>query len=53
MTRRRQTEAQAVIYDTSGDQERKLGDRRRLDAVVVLTVNDVNPMVEYICASLL
>jgi hypothetical protein len=48
MTRRRQTEAQAVIYDTSGDQERKLGDRRRLDAVVVLTVNDVDPMVEYI-----
>jgi len=47
MTGRSRTEAKAVNHDTFVDQERKLGDRRRLDAVVVLTVNDVGAMIVF------
>ena len=36
------TRAKAFHSTGSINQERKLGDRRRLDTVVVLTINDVN-----------
>ena len=35
----RRTTAKAFAKDVFIDQERKLGDRRRLDTVVVLTIN--------------
>jgi len=38
----RQTAAKASAKDVPVDQERKLGDRRRLDTVLVLTVNDAD-----------
>jgi len=40
-------DAKALVYDTSVDQERKSGDRRRLDTVVVLTVNYTNRRSEW------
>ena len=39
MIYRRQTNAKASAKDVFIDQERKSGDQRRLDTVVVLTVN--------------
>jgi|LakWasMet21_HOW5_FD_contig_51_431740_length_1171_multi_5_in_0_out_0_1 hypothetical protein len=38
----RQTAAKAFAKDVPVDQERKLGDRRRSDTVLVLTVNDAD-----------
>jgi hypothetical protein len=40
MTDARQTSAKAFVKHVFINQERKLGDRRRLDTVVVLTIND-------------
>ncbi len=42
MIYRGSTEAKAFAKDVFIDQERKLGDRRRLDTVVVLTINDLD-----------
>jgi len=42
MIYRRQTTAKAFDKDAFINQERKLGDRRCLDTVVVSTINDVN-----------
>ena len=42
MTRKRWTRAKAFHKDVFIDQERKLGDRRRSDTVVVSTINDAD-----------
>jgi len=42
----RLTSAKAFLRDVFTDQERKLGDRRRSDTVVVSTLNDVDPRSE-------
>ena len=42
MIHRRQTDAKAFSMNVFIDQERKLGDRRWSDTVVVSTINDVN-----------
>lgn len=42
MTRTGATEAKALARDESDDKGRRLEDRRRLDTVVVLAVNDAD-----------